>query len=179
MNPADLHRLFEAQHQASRAQVEVPLLVRRERLLRIRKMLDENGAVLAAAVQADFGMRSPRLTEVADFFVLRNLLNQCLRKLSRWMRPQRVRTPLYLLPARARIERQPLGVVGVISPWNYPVQLALAPAITALAAGNRVMLKPSELTPHTSAQLAALVEQFFSPDEFCVVQGDASVATQF
>jgi len=179
MIPADLHRLFEAQHQASRSQVEVPLLVRRERLLRIRKMLDEHGAVLAAAVQADFGMRSPRLTEVADFFVLRNLLNQCLRKLSRWMRPQRVHTPLYLRPARARIERQPLGVVGVISPWNYPVQLALAPAITALAAGNRVMLKPSELTPHTSAQLAALVDQFFSPDEFCVVQGDASIATQF
>ena len=179
MTPADLHRLFEVQHQASRTQVEVPLLVRRERLLRIRKMLDEHGAVLAAAVQADFGMRSPRLTEVADFFVLRNLLNQCLRKLARWMRPQKVRTPVYLLPARARIERQPLGVVGVISPWNYPVQLALAPAITALAAGNRVMLKPSELTPHTSAQLAALVEQFFAPDEFCVVQGDASIATQF
>ena len=74
MNPADLHRLFEAQHYASRFQVEVPLLVRRERLLRMRKMLDEHGAVLAAAVQADFGMRSPRLTEVADLFVLRNLL---------------------------------------------------------------------------------------------------------
>ncbi len=179
MNPADLHRLFAAQHQASRSQVDVPLLVRRERLLRMRKMLDEHSAVLAAAVQADFGMRSPRLTEVADFFVLRNLLGQCLRQLARWMRPQKVRTPLFLLPARARIERQPLGVVGVISPWNYPVQLALAPAITALAAGNRVMLKPSELTPHTSAQLAALVAQFFAPDEFCVIQGDANVATQF
>ncbi|MGV2481415.1 UNVERIFIED_CONTAM: aldehyde dehydrogenase family protein, partial [Salmonella enterica subsp. enterica serovar Weltevreden] len=61
----------------------------------------------------------------------------------------------------------------------YPVQLALGPAITALAAGNRVMLKPSELTPHTSAQLAALVGQFFAPDEFCVVQGDAHTAALF
>lgn len=99
----------------------------------------------------------------------------CL-KLARWMKPQKVRTPLFLQPAHGWIARQPLGVVGVISPWNYPVQLALAPAITALAAGNRVMLKPSELTPHTSAQLALLVAQFFAADEFCVVQGDAATA---
>ncbi|MFT4243819.1 MAG: coniferyl aldehyde dehydrogenase [Acidovorax sp.] len=179
MTPADIHTIFDQQRQASREQVDVPLLVRRERLLRIRKMLDEHGPVLAAAVQADFGMRSPRLTEVADFFVLRTLLSHTLKHLSRWMKPQKVRTPLYLLPSSARILRQPLGVVGVISPWNYPVQLALAPAITALAAGNRVMLKPSELTPHTSAQLAALVAQFFAPDEFCVVQGDANLSALF
>lgn len=176
MTPADIRSVFEIQHQASRAQVEVPLVVRRERLLRMRKLIDEHGPVLAAAVQADFGMRSPRLTEVADFFVLRALLGHTLRHLARWMKPKAVRTPLYLQPARAWIQRQPVGVVGVISPWNYPVQLALAPAITALAAGNRVMLKPSELTPHTSAQLAALVAQFFTPEEFCVVQGDAAVA---
>ena len=67
-------------------------------------------------------------------------------------------------------------MVGVIAPWNYPVQLSLAPVITALAAGNRVMLKPSELTRHTSAQLGILLAQFFTPDEVCVVQGDAQVA---
>lgn len=170
---------FDLQYQASRAQVEVPLLVRRERLLRVQKMLDEHGPLLAAAVQADFGMRSPRLTEVADFFVLRTLLSHTLSHLTKWSKPRKVRTPLYLQPARAWIERQPLGVVGVIAPWNYPVQLALAPAITAMAAGNRVMLKPSELTPHTSAQLAALVAKFFAPDEFCVLEGDASLSAQF
>lgn len=175
----DLHRLFDLQYQASRAQVEVSLLVRRERLLRLQKMLDENGPALTAAVQADFGMRSPRLTELLDMLLVRNLLRQSLRQLPRWMKRQRVATSLMFMPARAWIERQPLGVVGVISPWNYPVQLALAPAITALAAGNRVMLKPSELTPHTSAQLAALVGKFFAPEEFCVIEGDASVAMQF
>ena len=179
MTPADIHAHFDLQYQASRAQVDVPLLVRRERLLRIRKMLDEHGPVLAAAVQADFGMRSPRLTEVADFFVLRTLLSHTLKHLARWSKPRKVHTPIYLQPAQARIQRQPLGVVGVIAPWNYPVQLSLAPAITALAAGNRVMLKPSELTPHTSAQLAALVAQFFAPDEFCVVQGDANLSALF
>ena len=75
--------------------------------------------------------------------------------------------------------RQPLGVVGVISPWNYPVQLALAPLVTALAAGNRVMLKPSELTPKTSALLAELLGQAFAPDEVCVVQGDGALAAEF
>ncbi len=176
MTPDDIRDLFARQREASRAQADPPLTLRRERLLRLGKLLDEHAPVLAAAVQADFGMRSPRLTEVADFFVLRAQLAHTLKHLSRWSRPKRVRTPLFLLPARGWIERQPLGVVGVISPWNYPIQLALAPAMSALAAGNRVLLKPSELTPHTSAQLAALVGQFFAPEEFAVVQGDASTA---
>lgn len=179
MNHTDLRALFDQQHQASRRQVEVPLVVRRERLLRIQKLLEEHGVTLAAAVQADFGVRSPQLTEMADLMVLRTMLTHTLRHLARWMKPRRVWTPLHLLPASARIERQPLGVVGIISPWNYPLQLALGPAIVAMAAGNRVMLKPSELTPHTSAQLAHVIGQFFAPDEFAVVQGDAQVASQF
>ena len=177
--PAVLERLFAAQHQASRTQADVPLLVRRERLLRLKKLLEDQAPVLTAAVQADFGMRSPRLTEIADLFLLRTLLADTLRHLERWMRPRKVRTPFFLQPARAWLQCQPLGVVGVIAPWNYPVQLALAPAITALAAGNRVMIKPSELTPHTSAQLAALVAQYFAPEELCVVQGDAALAAAF
>lgn len=177
--PSPWQQAFELQYQASRQHVDVPELVRRERLLRLQKLLHEHGTTLAAAVQADFGVRSPQLTEMADLMVLRTMLQQTLRQLKRWMRTQRVWTPLHLLPATARIERQPLGVVGIISPWNYPLQLALGPAIAALAAGNRVMLKPSELTPHTSAQLVHVIGQFFSPEEFCVIQGDAQVASQF
>ena len=177
--PPDLRALFDAQFHASRAQPQVALAVRRERLLRLRTLLEQHAPVLAAAVQADFGMRSARLTEVADFFLLRALLAHTEAHLARWMRPRKVPTPWHLRPARAFIQRQPLGVVGVISPWNYPIQLALAPAITALAAGNRVLLKPSELTPHTSAQLAELVGQFFAPEEFAVVQGDAALAADF
>jgi coniferyl-aldehyde dehydrogenase len=176
---SSLHSLFAAQHRASRAQAEVPLALRRERLLKIRALLAQHGAALAQAVQADFGVRSPQLTEIADLFVLRTLLAGLLKNLARWMKPVRVRTPLYLQPARAFLLRQPLGVVGVISPWNYPVQLALGPVITALAAGNRVMLKPSELTPRTSALLAELIGQSFLPDELCVVQGEGDVAAAF
>ncbi|MNY84105.1 Coniferyl aldehyde dehydrogenase [compost metagenome] len=177
--PFTLQQLFDLQHQASRQQVDVPAVVRKERLLRIQKILHEHGTTLAAAVQADFGVRSPQLTEMADLMVLRTMLSHTLRNLNQWMRPQRVWTPVHLLPGTGRIEHQPLGVVGIISPWNYPLQLALGPAIAAIAAGNRVMLKPSELTPHTSAQLAHVIGQFFAPEEFCVIQGDTQVASHF
>lgn len=179
MTSPALQQAFELQYQASRQQVAVPAMLRKERLLRVQRMLDEHGAVLTAAVQADFGVRSVRLTEFVDLLMLRTQLKQALRKLERWMRPRHVWTPLQLWPARARIERQPLGVVGIIAPWNYPLQMALGPAIAALAAGNRVMLKPSELAPHTAAQLAAVVAQFFAPEEFCVVQGDSYLSSQF
>ena len=171
--------MFDVLHGASRAAVDVPFAERRDRLMRMKKLLDDHGNALAEAVQADFGVRSTRLTEIADLFVLRMLLSQALKSLQRWMKPQAVRTPLYLLPSRAFLQRQPLGVVGIISPWNYPVQLSLGPVITALAAGNRVMLKPSELTPRTSALMASLLEQTFSPQEVSVVQGDAAVASAF
>lgn len=174
-----LRVLFDAQHQASRVQADTPLALRRDRLQRLRTLIDTHGAALASAVQDDFGVRSRELTEVADLFVLRAALGQLERKLSRWMKPQRVRTPFYLQPARAHIQRQPLGVVGIMGPWNYPLQLTLGPAAAALAAGNRVMLKPSELTPHTSALLASLVHQVFAVDEFCVAQGGADVGQAF
>lgn len=179
VSPAGLRALFDAQHRASRAQVDVPLAVRRDRLRRIRALLDAHGGALAQAVNADFGVRSAALTEIADLFVLRTLLSSTLKHLPDWMKPVKVRTPLYLQPARAYVQRQPLGVVGVVSPWNYPVQLALGPVITALGAGNRVMLKPSELTPQTSALLAELLSASFSSYELCVVQGDGAVAAEF
>ena len=179
MTTPDLRSLFDAQYQASRAALDVPLAVRRDRLQRIGTLLDDHGPALADAVQADFGIRSAKLTEVADIFVLRTLLSHTLGHLARWMKPQKVHTPIYLQPSRGEIQRQPLGVVGVISPWNYPVQLALGPVITALAAGNRVMLKPSELTPQTSALMAELVARLFAPDELCVVTGDAAMASDF
>lgn len=177
--PDALHRLFDAQRQARRAQTEVPLALRRDRLARLDTLLTRHAPALSAAVNADFGVRSAALTEVADFFVLRTQMAHTRRHLRAWMRPHPVPTPWYLLPARGHVQRQPLGVVGVISPWNYPVQLALGPALAALAAGNRVMLKPSEFTPQTSALLAELVGRAFALDEFCVVQGGAEDAAAF
>ncbi|MFT8042488.1 hypothetical protein ACMYM3_22405, partial [Salmonella enterica subsp. enterica serovar Brandenburg] len=90
----DLHRIFDLQYQASRTQVDVPLLVRRERLLRLQKLLDENGPALCAAVEQDFGVRSERWTEMLDLMLVRNMLRHTLKHLPKWSKRQRVRTPL-------------------------------------------------------------------------------------
>ena len=169
-----MRQLFDAQYAASRREIDVSLSVRRDRLLRMKALIESNSTALAQAVQADFGVRSTQLTEVADLLVLRSLMSHTLKHLAGWMKPVRVSTPIYLQPARAFLQRQPLGVVGVMSPWNYPVQLALSPIITALGAGNRVMLKPSELTPETSALMAGLIAKTFAADEVCVVLGDGA-----
>ena len=174
-----LQTLFNAQHTASRQHIEVPLEVRQGRLHRMKALIDDNAVALAQAVQTDFGVRSLQLTEIADLFVLRSLLSHTLKSLPKWMKSQKVSTPIYLQPSSAYLQRQPLGVVGVVAPWNYPVQLALGPVITALAAGNRVMLKPSELTPATSALMAELLGKAFAPDELCVVLGDGQLAAEF
>jgi coniferyl-aldehyde dehydrogenase len=179
MTTSSLRTLFDAQHAASRRHIETPLALRRDRLLRMKALIENNSQSLAEAVQADFGVRSLKLTEIADLFVLRSLLGHTLKSLGKWMKPVKVSTPMYLQPAHAYLQRQPLGVVGVVAPWNYPVQLALGPVITALSAGNRVMLKPSELTPKTSALMAELIAKTFAPDEVCVVQGDGAVAAEF
>lgn len=177
--PTFLRDVFDNQFRASRASPAVPPGERRRRLDMVEQIVNRYAGSLAETVNADFGGRGAELTEVADMFVLRATIGELKRNLGRWSRPRRVRTPIYLQPARARIERQPLGVVGIIGPWNYPLQLTLGPAATALAAGNRVMLKPSEITPRTSALLSELVAKYFTVDEFTVIQGGAEVATEF
>jgi coniferyl-aldehyde dehydrogenase len=116
---------------------------------------------------------------LAELFMVTVGIRHSRRHLARWMRPRPVPTPLYLQPGRSHLVRQPLGVVGVISPWNYPFQLAILPVVAALAAGNRVLLKPSEFTPQTSALLARLVGAQFASDEFAVINGGPEVGSAF
>jgi coniferyl-aldehyde dehydrogenase len=155
------------------------LAQRRDRLARLKALVATNEARFVAAVGADFGHRSAHETRLAELYIIIAEIAQAQSHLRRWMRAERVATPLHLFPAGARIERQPVGVAGIVSPWNYPVQLALAPVVGALAAGNRVLLKPSEVTPATSALLHALVAERFDPDEFAVILGDADVGRAF
>jgi coniferyl-aldehyde dehydrogenase len=174
-----LPRLLERQRAAFQVERYPDAGTRRDRLARLSRIVTEHEPELIAAIDRDFGHRSAHETRLAELYVVAAETRTAIRRLAQWMRPRRVPTPLHLLPARAHIERQPVGVVGVISPWNYPVQLALVPAAAALAAGNRVMLKPSELTPATSALLADLVATHFREDEFAVVQGDATIGGEF
>ncbi|MCC6197637.1 MAG: coniferyl aldehyde dehydrogenase [Burkholderiales bacterium] len=176
---SELDRLLALQRAAFAREPYPSLAQRLDRLARLAAVVDANGTRFIAAVDRDFGGRSAHETRLAELFIVAAEIAHARRKLARWMRPERVPTPLHLKPARAKIERQPLGVAGVISPWNYPVQLALAPVVGALAAGNRVLLKPSELTPATSALLQSLVKAAFAEDEFAIVLGDAEVGKAF
>jgi len=111
--------------------------------------------------------------------MLQSGIRHAIRHLRQWMKPRRVSTAMAHRPGKSMIMKQPLGVIGIISPWNYPLQLALAPLIGALAAGNRAMIKPSELTPAFSKALASAIAQHFAPDEVAVVMGDAAVGKLF
>lgn len=172
-------RLFAIQRAAFESERYPDHATRQDRLRRLLTLTLAHEQEWVDAISADFGHRSAHETRLAECYVVAAAARHALTHLAQWMKTRRVRTPLHLLPARAHLLRQPVGVVGVISPWNYPFQLALAPAIAALGAGNRVLLKPSELTPALSALLAEKVRAYFREDEFAVVQGDASMGHAF
>lgn len=174
-----LDTLLATQREAYRRDPYPDRATRLDRLARLESLLRDGGDRIAQAISADFGNRSVHETVIAEiFFVQAGIAHTCSH-LRKWMKQRRVATSFHSLPGSSRILPQPLGVVGIVSPWNYPLQLALAPAVAALAAGNRVMIKPSELTPRLSALLAELVGARFGADEMAVVEGDAEVGKAF
>ena len=176
---ARMKDLFDLQRAAFGRQRQPAERLRRDRLQRLLEITRRNEVDIVAAASEDFGHRAAAETLLGDLLPTIAAIRHAQRHLRRWMAPRRVPTPLHLRPGRSRIMRQPLGVVGVISPWNYPWHLALVPAAAALAAGNRVMLKPSEHTPRVSALLARLVAAQFDAAELAVVQGGTEVAAAF
>ena len=176
---ARLEDAFAAQRAAFAREMNPSLEARHDRLDRLLQLTAVHQDAIIDAVSADFGHRSRHETDLADIFVVLSAIRHTRRQVRRWMKPRGVATPLHLLPATSELIRQPLGVVGVISPWNYPLQLALLPVAAALAAGNRVMLKPSELTPRFSALLQKIVAEAFAPDEFAVFPGDVELGRAF
>lgn len=174
-----LRLALEQQRAAFAAEPMPTLAVRRDRLRRLHRLVSDNADALATAIAADFGHRAHQESQLADIFTVVSAVRHALRHLRGWAKARRVPTQLHFLPAHNRLIRQPLGVVGIVAPWNYPVNLALCPAVAALAAGNRVMIKPSELTPQTSALMARLIAEHFAPEEMQVIVGDAQVGRAF
>ena len=175
----DLQAVFSSQKKAFEADSNPSRQARDDRLARLEAMTEKYGRQVAEAISADFGNRSRQETELAEMFVVLAGIRYARRKLKQWMRPRRPSTALHFRPGYVRVLRQPLGVIGIVSPWNYPFQLAVAPATEALAAGNRAMIKPSELTPRFSELFAGMVAEFFAPEEVAVVNGDAEVGRAF
>ena len=152
---------------------------RRDDLERLRAVFKARLEDMADAVSADFGSRSRHETLIADGMTVLGEIDHLRRHLRGWMRPRRVGVGWKFWPARAEVRPEPVGVVGVIAPWNYPVNLALIPLATAIAAGNHVYLKPSEHTPRSAAFLQALLREVFPEDRVAMALGGADVAAAF
>ncbi|MCL5746572.1 MAG: coniferyl aldehyde dehydrogenase [Acidobacteria bacterium] len=177
--PAELRAKFEAQRAAYLNNPYPPAKERREHLGRLLAALLAHQDELITAVDKDFGGRSHQETILAELFTAAGAVRFARKHVREWMAKRRSSVPLPMQPARAWVMPQPVGVVGIISPWNYPVTLAFTPMAGALAAGNRILLKPSEYTPATSALLARIVADTFPADHVAVVTGDASTGRAF
>jgi coniferyl-aldehyde dehydrogenase len=175
----ELRRLFALQKKAYAAAPFPSYDERVANLNRVIRLVETNEETFVRAISDDFGNRARHETIIAEIVVTVSGAKLAKRHLKKWMRPRGVATPLHLLPGRSRIEPQPLGVVGIISPWNYPLQLALAPAVAALAAGNRVLIKPSELTPRLAEAMRAAIAAEFDESVCAVVTGGVETGQAF
>lgn len=154
-----------------------PIEWRLKQLEGIVALVTEREDEIAAALAQDLG-RSPVEAWLGDLTSTKGEAEYAIKHLRRWMKPQRVRLPLNQLPGSAKVQNEPLGVVLVIGPWNYPVYLALSPLVAAVAAGNCAVVKPSELAPATSSLLAKLLPQYVDPEAVIVVEGDAATTQE-
>ncbi len=152
---------------------------RARRLRALEALMHDNRDAIAATISRDFGHRPAEETGILEIFPSVSAIHHALRHGPRWMRPQRHWANLPFLPARTALLPQPAGVVGIMSPWNYPLYLTAVPLADALAAGNRAMIKLSELTPEFSRLFAELISRAFDDDEVVVVNGDADVGRAF
>ena len=145
----------------------------------LKKLLLANQDEFIKALSLDFGHRSADDTKIGDILTTVSGINYTLKHMKRWMKPQRKHIALLFQPAKGEVVSQPKGVIGIVTPWNYPLLLSLGPLTAALAAGNVAMIKMSEYSPHTSTLLAKLIAEIFSPDKVAIVAGDVIIATKF
>ncbi|HET9032141.1 MAG TPA: coniferyl aldehyde dehydrogenase [Dokdonella sp.] len=174
----DLDALLNRQKAAWQASEPTPAQRLRD-LGALREVLKRRFDELAAAMSADFGRRSKHESLLTDGMTVLNEIDHMRKHLARWSRSRHRLADALFWPARTEIQYRPLGVVGIISPWNYPVNLALIPLVTAIAAGNHVMLKPSEHTPRTSELLRDLLAEVFPAERVTSVLGGPDVAARF
>lgn len=174
--PQPLVEAFARQRQAFDRRGGLPVAERRSGLATLRALVRDKADDFARAIAEDFGGRSRHETLIAEIGVVLGAVDHALPRLKAWSRPERVDVGWRFWPARARVLKQPLGVVGVLAPWNYPVQLTLMPTVAALAAGCRTLVKPSELTRATSALLAEAIGERFAPEVLAAVTGGPEVA---
>ena len=178
-SPSELQGVFQRQRAAFERHRLPSADERRHWLQQLRSLLLREETAIIDAISADFGNRSADETRLAELMPALHGIRYAHRRLRRWMKPERRSVGAAFQPARAHVIYQPLGVVGVMVPWNYPLFLTIGPLTAALAAGNRVMIKMSEHTPETSALMQRLLSDVFPEDLVTVVLGEADVGAAF
>ena len=176
---ADMQAQFSRLQKLSRTQPINDWATRANQLDNLEVMLSDNQALLAKSISADFGYRSESETQFAELFPSFTGISYAKKHGKRWMKAQRVSISALYMPAHNEILPQPLGVVGIMVPWNYPLFLAIGPMIDALTAGNRIMIKMSEAAPQFAQTFADTISRYFSPDMVCVVIGEVEIAEEF
>lgn len=176
---AELDAVLRQQRNAYERARSPSLIQRRKALRTLSRLLQDNRDAIVAALHSDFGHRSSDETRIAEIGATVANIEFARRHLAAWMRPRRRSTSMWFLPGANRVQAQPLGVVGIMAPWNYPINLAVSPLASALAAGNRAMIKMSEYTPASSQLLKQLLAQAFDQDQVAVFGGGPAESQHF
>jgi len=177
----ELEGILHLQRSAFTASRPESMGMRKDRIKRAMALVSEHAEQFAKAMSADFGSRSEHQSMLTDVAATVGAGKHALKNMDKWAKTEKrsVQFPLGLLGAKAEVRYEPKGVIGILSPWNFPLQLAFGPLMQVLAAGNRAMIKPSEFTERTSQLMAELVAEYFTADEVAVVTGSPEVAAAF
>lgn len=171
----DIQRVFDKQKVHARALRKSTASERIAKLKKLEKVVLDRAEDIKKAAAADF--RKPTLeVDLSEIFPIVSEIRHAKKKLKKWMKPRRVRATSSMMGTKAEIRYEPRGVCLIISPWNYPVNLTFGPLVSAIAAGNTAMIKPSEMTPHCSALMREIVTDIFDEQEVAIFEGDAQVA---
>jgi aldehyde dehydrogenase (NAD+) len=171
----EIDRLYEKQQSRRQAIAETTARERIEKIRRLHDAVLNRRAEIREALWADYKKPAPEV-DLSEIYPVLGEARHAMRHLRSWMKPRRVTAPLSLIGSRSRIVYQPKGVVLIISPWNFPINLTLGPLVSAMAAGNCAMVKPSEMTPNASACMKRILRDLFDESEVAVIEGDARVA---
>jgi coniferyl-aldehyde dehydrogenase len=174
-----LRAILERQRQAFLADGPPSVAVRRNRIDRLLALVLDNADDFVGAIEADFGTRPRTGSLFTEVLGMISVIEHTRSLVPQWMRATRLMRAARLVGLRAEVQPSPLGVVGIIGPWNYPLQLVVLPASAAFAAGNRVLIKMSEITPRTAELMASTVPKYFDPTELAIVTGGPDVSAAF
>ena len=172
----EVQRIFKVQHAHQFTVAKTSARERKEKLKRLHRAILDHRQALRDAMYADF-RKHPAEVDLTEIYPVTSEIKHAVKHLSKWMRPRRVKTPVALLGSRSYIQHEPKGVVLIISPWNFPINLTFGPLVTAIAAGNTVMVKPSEHTAHASAVMRRMIEDIFDEGEVAVLEGGVPTST--